>query len=241
MLHNPAFSTNAVKRVVDTGFKSCYSISNAPGPENTDSSPVLNLPAKRAVHVGDTMNAPKLNPESLKVLSKGELIRLLCLKPRTFDETDLHFMWKSVKSRLETLDKRAREGNEVDEASDFARWIEWSGLTKLFDEFPAGPPFEVSGSAIRRLAREVLFDCELWWKKNPRGPWVAKSELEAVNQKLDLIAARLALHTSILAPQETAGAAGLTDVNPEQGIPKSKPGDVGEVESPALRVILGGQ
>jgi len=234
MLHNPAFSHEFEKSVVDTGATSCYSLSNAPGLQNADTSPVLNLPKQGAVKCSrETFNVPTLNPESLKVLSKGELIRLLCLKPRTFDETDLHFMWKSVKSRLESLDKRAREGNEVDEASDFARWVQWSGLTKLFDQFPAGPPFEVSGAEIRRLAGEVLFDCELWWKKNPRGPWVAKSELEAVNHKLDLIAARLAHHTSILAPPDTAsGLVHAVNTATE---------DAGDADTLALRVIPGGQ
>jgi hypothetical protein len=209
MLHNSAFCADSGKRVVDTSPERCYSLSNDAGPlQATDASPLKASPNGGPLKRSECFNVPTLNPESLKVLSKGELIRLLCLKPRTFDETDLHFFWRSVKARLETLDKRVREGKEVEEASDFARWVQWSGLVKLFESFPQGEPFAVSAAEILRLVGEVLFDCEMWWKKNPRGPWVAKSELEAVNHKLDLIAGQLAFQHSILAPPvETAGVA----------------------------------
>lgn len=105
------------------------------------------------------------------------------------------WLWRETKRRLETLDKRAREGKQVDEASEFARWLRFSGLRHVFNSVDGAPWREID-----RLAGQVLDDCEAFWKREPQGPWVSLSELEAVNHKLDLIAARLASTES--APKE---------------------------------------
>jgi len=104
----------------------------------------------------------------------------------------LHWLYQETVNRLRTLDARAREGKSVDEASEFARWVRFSGLLWLFEAFKAPPPLEVSPDTVKRLISEVSADCEAHWKNEPRGPWVSRSELESINQKLDLMAGQLA-------------------------------------------------
>jgi len=130
----------------------------------------------------------------------------------------VHWLWKETVARLRRLDARAREGKSVDEANDFARWVRMSGLLWVFEAFKAAPPLEVSADAVRALLTEIACDCEAHWKNEPRGPWVEKSELESINQKLDLIAGQL-VKLSPPVNQETAAAG---------------------TAPPALRVIEGG-
>jgi hypothetical protein len=127
-----------------------------------------------------------------EALTKRDLVALLRRQPRQFDDADLHFLYQRTLERLEILDARAREGKCLDEASEFARWVLASGLLDLFKLYPAKPPLEVSEAKLKALVTEITFDCEAAWKNDPRGPWVEKSELESINQKLDRLAAQMA-------------------------------------------------
>lgn len=104
----------------------------------------------------------------------------------------VHWLWKETMARLERLHKRVCEGKHVDEASEFARWLRFSGLLDIFRMFKAGEPLEVDATKVEKLITDTLFECEQFWKRNPRGPYVALSELESINHKLDLLAGRIA-------------------------------------------------
>jgi hypothetical protein len=154
--------------------------------------------------------------DSLQVLSKRELICLLRQQERRFDTADLAQWCAGITLRLNCLRKRAREGKCVEEASEFARWLVSSGLTKLFEG--------TGKRAISTLIADTLYDCECHWKNEPRGPWVAQSELEALNAKLDLVMQRMAnqeeFHPRL---NETAATGTYASVN-----------------EPVLQVITGG-
>ena|ERR1039458_3165953 len=122
--------------------------------------------------------------DSLNALSKRELINLLRRKPCSFDDVDLLVLRGSTMRRLTTLRARTREGVGVEEASAFARWVSVSGLLRLF-------PAQALRDA-QKLAQDTLHDCDQHWRNQGQGPWVAKSELEAVNAKLDNLASLLA-------------------------------------------------
>jgi len=167
---------------------------------------------------GDAVSNGTHEPESeemahdqLKCLSKRELIGLIRLRECQFDEVDLRGWTAAIVSRLTLLRKRAREGKCVDEASEFSRWIVQSGLIKLFH-----------GSADRRdittLISDTLWDCQCHWKNQGREPWVARSELEALNAKLDLLMQQISPRIN-----ETASA-----------------GRHAVVTEPAMQVITGG-
>src|SRR5882672_5367409 len=98
--------SNAQKTVIDNIPAICYSLPNT-GDEAEAASPALNSSPGldfQGIQKSESKQLhsdSKLNPESLRVLSKADLITLLCRQPRTIDETDLHFVWKSAKSNLE--------------------------------------------------------------------------------------------------------------------------------------------
>ena len=122
--------------------------------------------------------------DSLQALSKRDLITLLRRKPCRFDDADLRCFTLATIQRLQVLRRRAREGKSVEEASEFARYVVASGLLKLCE-----------GQAkveVRSLAQDTLYDCDQFWRNQGQGPWVAKSELEAVNAKLDNLAGLVA-------------------------------------------------
>jgi hypothetical protein len=119
----------------------------------------------------------QLPTDSFQVLSKRELITLLRRRPCRFDDADLAGLASMTLQRLRVLRARACEGKSVDEASEFARWVGYSGLQKLIGGKRA--------AELEKLAKDTLWDCECYYRNDCRGPWVAKSELEALNAKMD--------------------------------------------------------
>ena len=189
----------SLKKPFDIQAGACYTSSND-GWESAE-SPVA-LGARPSV---DFQGPPESESKQLQT------------DPAKIELHKLHWLWKETVSRLRRLDARAREGKFVDEASEFARWVKFSGLLLVFKAFEAPPPLEVSPKEVELLITEILFDCEAHWKNEPRGPWVEKSELESINHKLDLVASQL----SKLSPSVTETATAVPIL-------------------PALRVIQGG-
>jgi len=128
-------------------------------------------------------------PDSLSVLSKRELIILLRLKQCHFDLGDLAALRQHTLSELRTWLRRARQRVCVQEASEFARWVMSSGLSKLLD----GP----GGSELERTRRDVLSECEEAWRREGAGAWVGKSDIDVLTAKLDRL-------TSVVADLVTA-------------------------------------
>lgn len=133
-----------------------------------------------------------------------------------FDSTQLHWLWNETRLRLNQLATRADEGVDVQPAMDFARWIQFSGLIKLFKDNPQSEPVKVDGELIDKLVRDLVMDCGDYLKLNTPG-FVRVCQIEAVNHKLDLIAAQLA---KVSPPATETATVGTT--------------------APALQVIQGG-
>ena len=74
-----------------------------------------------------------MNADALRVLSKRQLINLLCRRECRFDDADLAVLCAFLLSHLKRLQARAREAKGIEEASEFARWVVASGLAKLVD------------------------------------------------------------------------------------------------------------
>ena len=198
--------------VLDTASPLCNSPSNA-GLQDATASPVHS-----SCQQSDSHGSPESESDTMQSDSK------------TLEPHKAHWLWKETYRRLETLGKRAREGKCVDEASEFARWLSFSGLIPLFKAYAAPDPLEVSHTKLERLIGDVLFECEQHWKRNPRGPWVSKSELESINQKLDLLAGRLA---QLSPPASQVETAVITAIPAQIGID--------ELAQAGLRVIEGGR
>lgn len=108
------------------------------------------------------------------------------------DPAKVHWLWRETTTRLSVLARRVSEGKDILAASEFARWLRMSGLLHIFEIFKAGPPREVSASTISKQIDDLLWSCAEAWKRNPSGNVVQRSELEAINHKLDLIAGQVA-------------------------------------------------
>jgi hypothetical protein len=171
------------KRVIDSHCLECNNISNA---GERVATPQLGQGPDPKLSFQQDGSHGSPESESKRMLSDS----------KTIEPHQMRWLWQETVRRLETLQSRAREGKCVDEASEFARWLRMSGLHYVFDK--------ASWATIEKLIVDVLWDCESFYKKHPQGPWVKLSELEAVNQKLDRIAGRLA---QISVP--TTGEAGL--------------------------------
>jgi hypothetical protein len=125
------------KKAFDIQRPVCYNVANAGeivAASQVDRGPDQNLiPAANGFHGSPKSESNQLPTDSYNVLSKRELINLLRRKPSCFDDVDLLCLTSSITRRLETLRARAREGNWVEEASEFARWLLSSGLIKLLE------------------------------------------------------------------------------------------------------------
>jgi len=107
------------------------------------------------------------------------------------DEVDLHWLWRETTNRLNVLAGLVRENKRVLEAADFARWLRFSGLPKLFKQFPQATPFCVDGDAVQKQIDDLLFECGEKFRTGKADPQYAASDIAEINRKLDIIAAHV--------------------------------------------------
>lgn len=104
----------------------------------------------------------------------------------------IHWMWKETKNRLETLKERADEGRDINSAVEFARYILWSGLIKIFEECPGSGPLRVDAALIRKQATELEQVCTEHYRTRGSEPGIKVSELRSLHEKMDLLAGYVA-------------------------------------------------
>lgn len=100
----------------------------------------------------------------------------------------LHWMWNETRHRLDTLQGRVNEGRDLNAGAEFARYILWSGIIKIFEEFACDGPLKVDGSLIRWKATELERSCTEHFRI--RGQDFA--HIESLHEKLDLLAGYVA-------------------------------------------------
>ena len=136
------------------------------------------------------------------------------------DKVFLHVLWRETSNRLEVLERRVREGVDIDAASEFARWLRFTGLLRLLEQAPDDERLPVKGRELSKRVDALVADCGDWYARHERSnikppAQVPRSELESINAQL----AALRVQLSKISPStfETA-----------------------QVGSPALLVIEGG-
>jgi len=160
-------------------------------------------------------NRHNKNPRSISVPSdtfttKGSDVKL--------DKLNSHILWRETNQRVTELHARVREGIDVDAASEFARWLRFSGVLQLVGEYPF--PLESHGAGLSLAVEALVADCGLWYANHERSrvkphAQIPKTELERINAQL----AHLTVQLSKLSP------------------PTSNTADAAQ---PALHVIAGG-
>lgn len=108
------------------------------------------------------------------------------------EPVNLHWIWRETVTRLNVLQGRAREGKNVQEASEFARWLRFSGLIKLFESNPQPEPKQVDAKVVEKLIDGILSDCADQWRSRNGDVKYSESDIAEISRKLDIIAAQVA-------------------------------------------------
>lgn len=82
-----------------------------------------------------------------------------------------------------------REGTEVLSASDFARWLQFSGILELLEKFEQDVPLPVHGRQLRVKCAALVVQCGEWFRLHDRSfkeadLELSRSALEQINERL---------------------------------------------------------
>jgi hypothetical protein len=107
------------------------------------------------------------------------------------DAVLLHVMWRETMNRLDRYSRVVDEGKALESALDFAHFVTWSGLIKLFKINPQAHPLKVDGALLQWTAEELQRKVQERFRLNDTAPHLGESEMETVHDKLNLIAGYL--------------------------------------------------
>jgi hypothetical protein len=103
-------------------------------------------------------------------------------------------------NQLDSFSKRVQEGRDVEAASDFARWLSFSGICLLLERYPnqvqSLDPLKVDGSFLRWKCEQLIEACNERFRTNSLNPVFAKKEFESMHEKIDRIAGYLSKLTA---------------------------------------------
>jgi hypothetical protein len=97
-------------------------------------------------------------------------------------------MWRETDRFLDSLAQSVREGKRVTEASNFARWLLFSGLLSFLQENKdpqSSLPFDPD--ALRKKADKLIYECGELFRGGKHDPKYAASDIAEINRKLDLL------------------------------------------------------
>jgi len=103
------------------------------------------------------------------------------------DAVMLHQIWRETDRKLRSHAREVRENKGVREASEFARWLNFSGVIRILEANPQSEPLPVDGPALRRLCDEVILQCGECFKGGKADPKYSASDIAEINRKLDLL------------------------------------------------------
>jgi len=104
----------------------------------------------------------------------------------------LYRLWNETDNRLVSLARSVREGKCVDEASNFCRWLRFTGLLELLEQNSRPEPLPVKGRELRGKVEDILFECgELYKGGKLPLPKYSESDMASVMDRLDSITERL--------------------------------------------------
>lgn len=107
-------------------------------------------------------------------------------------QTDIFILYRETVNFLDRLAGEVREGKNVMLASQFARWLQFSGLNKIFKENPScRKNLEVNAGVVERKTEDLLFECGELFRGGKADPKYAASDIAEINRKLDLLMERV--------------------------------------------------
>jgi len=105
------------------------------------------------------------------------------------DQVFLHVLWRETSNRIEVLQGRVNEGLDVDAASEFCRWLRFSGILKLLESAPDDNRLPCKGLKLSQQVQKLTEDCGEYYAKHERcntkpPAQIPHSQLEAINAQL---------------------------------------------------------
>lgn len=129
------------------------------------------------------------------------------------DSVNLHWLWRETVNRLDVLARRVSENRDVLGASEFCRWLLFSGLIQFFKENSQPEPLKVDGAFVEWKIKELLYQCNERFRTGKTEPTIAESELKSIHEKMDLIAGYLSKLTAAPAGKVGNGSGLKEDLN----------------------------
>jgi len=112
-------------------------------------------------------------------------------------QTEMFVLARQTENRLLVLQRDVAECKSVDEAANFTRFLQASGVLALLEKFTCAGNLPVNGPAIRKLSTSILSDCGDLYRNGKATARYAASDIAAINHKLDLIAGRISVLATI--------------------------------------------
>lgn len=110
---------------------------------------------------------------------------------------NFHRVYTECCARVEIYCKRVAEARDVQAASDFAKFLFFSGIIGLLKENASPEPLKVDGAHLAWKLEDLIERCNGHFRSNGRASGVSPGELESVHEKL----ARVSANVEMLAGQ----------------------------------------
>jgi hypothetical protein len=129
----------------------------------------------------------------------------------------LETIFRETKKYIETLGRSASEGRGVDEANNFLRWLQFSGVCALLEDYHF---VNVEFRTLRRTADGLQDICQPHLQGRNMKPPPNQSRIDEVNDKLDIILSAMAKsanpthQTSTAATPTSATVSAVPSVEP---------------------------
>jgi len=104
----------------------------------------------------------------------------------------LHKLWRETNNFVERLTKDVREVKNVNAASDYVRWLQWTGLLEILVAAESPMPLPVRGGELKLKVKKLLDACNDLYQDGKATPRYTESDIAEINRKLDIIAAHVA-------------------------------------------------
>jgi hypothetical protein len=170
------------------------------GRHNQNGIIVSNASSKRVIENGcvktDVASAGSPHP-CAPALAVGRVSPAVISADTQDTGIDLQFMLKIIfretKLYLENLNRAAAEGRAVDEANNFLRWLQFSGVVRLLEKYSF---VQEDFKTLRAMCESVQDTCKphLQGRKIPVSP--SQSRADEANDKLDILLAVFAKNAS---------------------------------------------
>ena len=93
--------------------------------------------------------------------SQGHMVRppTSIAQLKSMHTAGLHRIYRETMNRLDVLSRRVAEGRDVMAASEFARWLSFSGIIRLCEENACGGDLKVDGALLRWTCEQLIQQC----------------------------------------------------------------------------------